>query len=98
MAICLSLTFNPLQSNAASSIDSSSLVISKNTVSAKPETLLLRLKEINTMDKSNLNSSEKKDLRTEVRSIKKELRKSGGGVYLSVGVIIIIVLLLIILL
>ena len=60
--------------------------------------LLLRLDEINTMDKSQLSTSEKKDLRKEVRSIKKELKTMNQGVYLSVGAIIIIVLLLILLL
>jgi len=60
--------------------------------------LLARLNEINTMDKSNLSSFEKKQLRKETRSIKQSLKAVGGGVYLSVGAIIIIVLLLILLL
>jgi len=50
------------------------------------------------MYKSNLNSTEKKNLRKEVRTIRKELRENNGGVYLSVGAVIIILLLLIILL
>jgi len=102
MATCLLLTFQPLQSNAANATASSSLVIPKPIESAKAKILLLRLNEIKTMDKSNLKSSEKKNLRIEVRSIKHQLRgtsgSSGGGVYLSVGAIIIIALLLIILL
>jgi len=60
--------------------------------------MLNRLDEIKAMDKSSLNSSEKKELRKEVREIKKELRSSGNGVYFSVGAIIIIILLLILLL
>jgi VIT1/CCC1 family predicted Fe2+/Mn2+ transporter len=43
------------------------------------------------MDKSSLNSSEKKELRKEVREIKSELKASGNGVYFSVGAIIIII-------
>lgn len=58
---------------------------------------LSRLDEINAMDKSTLNRSEKRSLRKEVRVIEKNLNGS-GGVYLSVGAIIIIILLLIILL
>jgi hypothetical protein len=50
------------------------------------------------MDKSNLNSSEKRVLRKEVRSIKKELTAMGNGIYISVGAILIIILLLVILL
>ena len=70
---------------------------------AKPEDpraqqLIQRLDEIKNMDKSSLTSSEKKNLRKEVKGIKKEMRSISGGVYLSAGAIIIIILLLIILL
>jgi len=67
-------------------------------VPAKVQVMLDRLEEIKEMDKSNLTRAEKKELRKEVRSIKKELRSTGNGVYLSVGAIIIIILLLILLL
>jgi hypothetical protein len=62
---------------------------------ARARVLLNRLDEIQAMNKSSLSGQEKRHLRKEVRSIKKEL---SGGVYLSVGAIIIIVLLLILLL
>jgi hypothetical protein len=55
-----------------------------------------RLIEIRDMDKSNLTTAEKKELRKEVKSLRKEARH--GGIYLSVGAIIIIILLLILLL
>jgi hypothetical protein len=67
-------------------------------VPAEVKIMLSRLDEIKAMDKSSLNSSEKKQLRKEVRSIKSELRSTGNGVYFSVGAIIIIILLLILLL
>lgn len=57
--------------------------------------LQIRLNAINTMDKSNLTLSEKKELRNEVKAIKKA---SNGGVYISVGGLLIIILLLVILL
>lgn len=60
--------------------------------------LIDRLNEIKAMDKSNMTRAEKKALRREVKSIKKELATAGGGVYLSVGAIIIIILLLILIL
>lgn len=60
--------------------------------------LLERLKQINNMDKSALTSSEKKQLRKEVRGIKKQMRENNNGIYLSVGAIIIIILLLILIL
>ena len=55
-----------------------------------------RLVEIRKMDKTNLSSAEKKELRKEVKDLRKEARN--GGIYLSVGAIIIIILLLILLL
>jgi hypothetical protein len=67
-------------------------------VPSEVKVLLLRLDEIKAMDKSELNSSEKKALRKEVRAIKSTLKSTGNGVYLSVGAIIIIILLLILLL
>jgi hypothetical protein len=60
--------------------------------------LINRLDEINAMDKSKLTSSEKKQLRKEARSTKKEIQEVGGGVYISAGAIILILILLIILL
>jgi hypothetical protein len=55
-----------------------------------------RLVEIRNMDKTNLTSVEKKELRKEVKDLKKQAKSN--GIYLSVGAIIIIVLLLILLL
>jgi hypothetical protein len=97
MATCLSLSLYPLQSNAANPTPSA-LEASKSTESAKANALILRLDEIKAIDKSDLNSCEKKNLRIEVRSIKQQLSDIGGGVYISFGALIIIVLLLIILL
>ncbi len=98
IATFLSLTFYLLQSNAATVAEPSSLLASKPAGSAEANALLLRLNEIKAMDKSNLNSSEKKELRLEVRSIRQQLREDGGGAYLSVGVIILVVVLIVILL
>jgi hypothetical protein len=58
--------------------------------------MLNRLEEIKEMD--NLFKIFRKELRKEVREIKSELKRSGQGVYFSVGAIIIIILLLILLL
>lgn len=59
---------------------------------------LNRLSEIDALDKSNLSFKEKKELRTEVKKIKRVLKTNGNGVYLSAGALIIIILLLIVLL
>lgn len=55
-----------------------------------------RLIEIRNLTKTNLSATEKRELRKEVKSMKREQRRA--GVYLSVGAIIIIILLLILLL
>ena len=57
-----------------------------------------RLEEIKAMDTKNMTRAEKKALRVEVKTIKKELAAVSGGVYLSIGAILLIALLLILLL
>jgi hypothetical protein len=96
MAAFLSLTFLPLQSKAATTEPSSSLTVPKPAEAAEAKTLELRLTEIKSMDKSKLNSSDKKSLRKEVKSINHKLREIGGGVYLSAGAVILILVLLIV--
>jgi hypothetical protein len=100
MAIFLSLTFYPGQSNATTTKkDAPATAVVLNPVdAAKVKVLELRLVEIKELDKTNMKSAEKRELRKEVRSIKKQVSELGGGVYISVGAIILILLLLIILL
>ncbi len=98
LATGLLVTFIPAQSKAAATDPPNAIIIVKPEESAEVKALLLRLDEINAMDKSGLKSPEKKDLRVEVRSIKHQLSEIGDGLYLSVGAIVIILLLLIILL
>lgn len=66
---------------------------------AKIREIKQRVEEIKAMDKSHLSKQERKDLKKEVREMKKQANAIGaGGVYLSVGAIIIIILLLILIL
>lgn len=89
----------PATMNAATEPIATTATATNTTVeSAQAQALTTRLAEIKAMDKSNLKSSEKKQLRKETRAIKSELKALSGGVYLSAGAIIIIVLLLILLL
>ena len=66
-------------------------------IPAEVQVMLDRLEAIKAMDKSELESSEKKELRAEVREIKSTLRATGNGLYISTGAVIIILLLIIIL-
>ncbi len=84
---------------------SSSIVPGSSQTNSAPKTedpraqqLIHRLEEIKDMNKSDLTRSDKKDLRKEVKGIRKEMRRSSGGIYLSVGAAIIIILLLILIL
>jgi hypothetical protein len=95
MMIALSLTAFPTSTFAA---EKNIAVTEPKEIPAEVQVKLDRLEEIKEMDKSSLNSSEKKELRKEVREIKADLKSTGNGVYLSVGAIIIIILLLILLL
>ena len=100
MTACLLLTFAPVQLHASAIVPTSvpAPMAAVPATSTDPDALLLRLNEIKSMDKSNLNPSEKKMLRKEVKSINQRLSTIGGGVYLSGGAIILIVILLIVLL
>jgi hypothetical protein len=96
MMTCLSLTFLPLNLNAATA-EPTSIVGTKANEIAEVKALELRLNELKEMDKSKMNSSEKKSMRKEVRSINHRMHDIGGGLYISGGAIIIILLLLLIL-
>jgi hypothetical protein len=87
--------------NTTFASEKNSIIVTNNIeeVPAAVTTMLNRLEEIKTMDKSSLQSSDRKALRKEVRAINSSLASSGGGsgLYLSTGAIIIIILLLILL-
>jgi len=92
------LSFIPTQLKAVTEPSTFTMAAVITVESAEANILLVRLNEIKAMDMAKLNSTEKKQLRKEVRSIKSELKALNGGIYLSVGAIIIIILLLILLL
>lgn len=97
LTVIMLATFNPLQAVANKEKTSETLPASTPVANAQVTIMLNRLQEIKDMDKSELNRLEKKELRTEVKEIKAQLRATNNGVYLSVGAIIIIILLLILL-
>lgn len=103
----MSMVALPNQTNAEKISSGINTNTTEVTESIHADNLIIRLNEINDMDKTNMKRTEKRKLRKEVLAINAELRSmenasanssNGGGIYLSVGAIIIIVLLLIILL
>lgn len=55
-----------------------------------------RVAEIKAMDFSEMTSEERKEVKNELREMKKEAKAVGGGVYISVGAIILILILILI--
>jgi len=100
MTIGLSLVIQPHSLTASVNTTATAVVAPKLSDPEVTTALLNRLYQINDLDKSNLTPSEKRKLRTEVRSIKHQLKAAAvaGGVYISAGAVILIVILLIILL
>lgn len=97
-AVLFFLLFIPAQAKAVSERSPVSIVATAPVESVEAKAMLDRLDEIHAMTKSGLNAADKKQLRQEVRQIKRNLKETGGGVYLSVGAIILLVVLLILLL
>lgn len=96
MIFLISVSIIPTSAYAAEK-NSTTISSPPKEVPAEVQVMLDRLKEIKAMDKSDMNRSEKKALRKEVRAINAGLRTSGNGIYLSLGAILIIILLIILL-
>ena len=96
LVIVIALSIVP---NTALALEKNPMPIEKTPteIPADVKTMLDRLEEIKNMDKSNLKPSERKELRKEVKDMKKKIRKSGNGIYISSGAIILILLILLIL-
>jgi uncharacterized ferredoxin-like protein len=70
---------------------------SENVLSAEEMNLLtLRVEEIRDMDKSDMTALEKRELRNELKVIKKDMRGS-GAIYIGTGTLILIIILIILL-
>jgi septal ring factor EnvC (AmiA/AmiB activator) len=65
---------------------------------ARLQTIERRVAEIKSMDKSTLTKAERKELRKELKDMKKEAKALSGGVYISIGALLVVILLLILLL
>lgn len=100
MTGCMLLLCSPTLLKAEAETATAATTVTVTAKSAEISKMELRLTEIKAMDMKTLNSSEKKELRKEVRTIKSDIKavNNSGGVYISVGAAILIVLLLILLL
>ncbi len=84
---------------AASKTATSTATATENKLSEEEVTNYReRVEEIRDMDKSEMSSSEKKELKNELKDIKETMRRDGGYIYIGGGTLILIIILLIILL
>ena len=97
MMICLaSLNLQAMASEKTEGIKTETVGAHQSSKLAA-DLLIHRLHEIQSMSKKDLSSSEKSQLKKEVRGIKQQLSTMEGGIYISATVLIIILLLIIIL-
>lgn len=59
--------------------------------------LTARVEEIRDLDKSEMNASDRKELRKEMKEIKENVKRNSGTVVISSGALILIILLIILL-
>jgi hypothetical protein len=72
-------------------------VTSSDVLSAEEMNVLtLRVEEIRDMDKSNMTALEKRELRNELKLIKKDMR-GNGAIYIGTGTLLLIIILIILL-
>ena len=100
----LLVTFTPLQSIAENAkgipLGKPVVISATGKESAELKALINRVNEINAMDRSTMSRAEKKEIRKELRAIKREVnmhsQHSGGAVYISGGLLIFILILIIV--
>jgi hypothetical protein len=91
------LIMTPAQAKETSSAAPTTTTLTAEE-SAKVTALVNRVNEINAMDRSSMSRSEKKELRNELRSIKREVNHTQGSVvYISGGLLVLIIVLIILL-
>jgi hypothetical protein len=95
-AACLFLMLNV--GTAFASDPAKKLQKDPNAFSEEVKAIIERVEEIKALDFGLLSKEERKELKMEMRELKKEANeRAGGGVYISTGAIIIILLIIIIL-
>ena len=91
--------FSANASSTKSNLKESVAVMTDEQKQARIEAIKSRVDEIKDMDKSELSRHEKRDMRTELRTMNKEAKViSNGHIYLTLGGVIVIVLVLILIL
>jgi uncharacterized ferredoxin-like protein len=80
----------------AATENTTAVVKAENKLTAEEITVLTaRVEEIRNMDKSDMTSLEKRELRKEMKGIKENVNKNGEVIYISGGTLLLIILIII---
>jgi hypothetical protein len=91
-----SIAFASNKNSKATIENSATLVKTDNKLTAEEVAVMTaRVEEIRDMDKTNMTTMEKRELKKELKAIKENVRKDGGIIYISVGTVLLIVLIII---
>jgi peptidoglycan hydrolase CwlO-like protein len=94
-----SMAFAGKADRKSASDNSAATVKTENKLSEEEiSRLTKRVEEIRSMDKSNMTSVEKRELRKELRGIKENVQKRDGVIYIGAGTLILIIIILILVL
>ena len=93
-----SMAFAGVNDTKHASENAAVAVKAENKMSAEElNTLRARVEEIRSMDKSTLTSVEKRELRSELKGIKTNVRRSGEVIYIGGSTLLLIIILILIL-
>ena len=94
-ATCINANASTVKSNMKETVAG----MTDEQKAARIEVMKNRVQEIKETKKSELSRADRKDMRTELKTMNKEAKEIGhGGIYLTLGGIIIIILVLILVL
>ena len=99
IAILMIFTFGATTTFASNSdTKSAAPAATENRLSAdEMSRLTTRVEEIRNMDKTDMTVKEKRELRKELKTIKENVKKSGGYIYIGGSTLLLIILLIILL-
>ena len=98
IAILMIFTFGTTTFASNSDTKSAAPAATENRLSAEEMSCLTaRVEEIRNMDKTDMTVKEKRELRKELKTIKENVKKSGGYIYIGGSTLLLIILLIILL-
>ena len=96
IALLVVLSISPMLSFASDTRSRTEVVIKDDKFSSEQiEVLEKRVEAIRSMDKSDMTTVEKREMRKELKGIKENVRKDGGVIYISGGTLLLIILIII---